>query len=725
MKGKHTDFEDTIREYTNWLELYDLKEAFEILRERLAPLPDDGQLREEALTLCDSYDLMLESMARNAIDPDRYRIFEQMAKWGFEMAVKLRLEHDDFYSHSHYHNLRREHQKQPLPPYVDFQDELEAVFTQQKMLHGHSDEVRQERERLEEQENKRLDVLFEKIWTSGLWTEEEAHQMHQLMQSPALSMLVGLCCHPKMQVSQRALVGICLTVCCHYEIMATLESVWSVLDMLAEVPDIQKRLQTIQMEFIHACLAERIAQQIQGNIIPVVTHEAQQLEEEMKRAREADDELDEDVYEEVRAQGDERISKITDSVRTIHELQSEGEDIYLSSFRNLKTDSFFLDPAHWFYLFSADSLYVQPILQKFSGKQGETMRYLMQSVVFCNSDKYSFCFSLMGMNGSQISMFTQQLEEQREAVMDNVTFRNSVRRRAEGMEEITRQYVQDLNRYFKCWRFQHEEIDPFDSEDDTDFIRCAPISKLAPDHSFHLQVIPFLRKWKLNFWSSFYYEDLEEAGEHLTECHKWHIEDLVSNNNLYVAIPLLQQMIQRGEEPKWAIRMLMKCARKEHSYLNELDVYHQWMELEPENEKVAIQYAKRLVYRERFEESLPWLHRWEYVAKNPVEAYRSLVWVLINLKRADDALNYSQRVFAQSQPVYDDWINAGHIAFMQGDNQRALDLYRKAIPLYTESKREDICYSVGEIENILQPMPHERRIDIALIKDIIYKEITK
>jgi tetratricopeptide (TPR) repeat protein len=99
--------------------------------------------------------------------------------------------------------------------------------------------------------------------------------------------------------------------------------------------------------------------------------------------------------------------------------------------------------------------------------------------------------------------------------------------------------------------------------------------------------------------------------------------------------------------------------------------------------------------------------------------------VLINLKRADDALNYSQRVFAQSQPVYDDWINAGHIAFMQGDTQRALDLYRKAIPLYMESNRENIYYSVGEIETILQPMPHERRIDIALIKDIIYKEITK
>jgi tetratricopeptide (TPR) repeat protein len=730
-----------IRSLCNELDEFHLKDAFDILRRDLLPQCKDGRLREEGLTLCDSYDLMLDSVARAKDDPDRRRIFEQMTKWGFEMKTRLCLEHDLRFSTNHYTQMRKQHLAEPLPSYTELHELLETAHTERILLHADQPDYAEARDRVEKQQMKALDLLFEKIWTSDLWTETEAHEMHELTQSATLGtdvmcvitsailmglmhhfderkylQLVGLCCHSHLQVSQRALVGVCLTLCSYYDEMGYLDSVWNVMDMLAELPNIEKRLETIQLEFIHACVAEKVSKQLANNVIPVVTRESQLLQEEMERYSEAEDDLD---VEEMEAKRSEHQQKMSDKLRILNDWQRSGEDVYLSSFSALKHFSFFLDPAHWFYLFNHHNPYVRLIFDLFKGKQGESIRQLMDSVVFCNSDKYSFLFSLKDMPESQMGMFVQQLDEQREAMMENVTFHNSTRRRTEGMEEITRHYVQELNRFFKCWRFHHEMRDPFD--DEANFWRATPTYRLVKDTDFLLVQIDLLRKWRRYLWASFCYMDLEEEGKHVVDCAKWRVEDCIDAKSYKEAGRLLFDMMAKDQDPVWAIRRLAYCARHTNS-IDESLVLKRWVELEPDNTKAAVAYGKLLLRELEYEKALPYLHRWEFTAKDPLEALRSLTWALVNLNRPDEAKRYNDKVLTQYETTYDDWINAGHIAFLRGDLNGALERYRKALPLYKGMTPEDIHYSVGELSEVIDRSKNDQMIDLAILQDIIDKE---
>jgi tetratricopeptide (TPR) repeat protein len=717
MKIKKTSFGEELENYRDAIFMHHLQKAFGILREQIVPLLHDGNLREEALTVSESYDLMLEAFARNQNDPDRARMYEQMEKWSFEIWERLQFYPHEAETHNPYFHAREEWLKHHSIQPDFYQETLESCFTRRKMLNPKSKTYKQELFELSQEEDEALDNLFNQIWYSCLWTEQEAHQVSQLMESPAISQnvrvtatsaivvalthhfderkylqLVGLCCHPSLQVSQRALVGVCLTLFIHYENRTTHYTLWDVLAMLSELPKLEKRLQTIQLEFVNAAAAMKLSQHIQENCIPLVTREDSGWEE-------------------------------------AHEWLREGADIYLSSFRHLKGFPFFAHPAHWFYLFDPDDCHVQSILNRFLDKQSETMHYLMQSVVFCDADKYSFCFTLDDMNESQLGMLVGQLEEQREAVMDQVVYQDSIRRRAEGMKEITGQFVQELNRFFKCYAYRGNSWDPF--AQCADFWHLDPIRKLTADDSFTTVLINQLRKWEMTEWPLEGYPQFQEVEEFHLESLKTLIDLNIKNGaNPRLVVYQLRQMIKEEREPQWAIRRLAKCVRMKkmepgfNITLTDLEVYEKWLEMEPDNEKAATQYGKILLEAQEYEKALPYLHRWEFAVKNPLNPFRALTWALLNLQRIDEAKRYSQRVFTFEEHTFDDWVNAGHIAMVEGNVQEALRCYRTAIPLAKPSwTSEDIILNIEDVNAFVPKYTREFHVDMRLMVDTLEREL--
>jgi hypothetical protein len=747
MKEKNFDYKESILAFGDNLREFHLKTAFKILRRDILPQCNNGHLREDGQTLCDSYDLMLESAARGKDDPDRRRIFEQICKWGFELVTRLKLDleaarESDSHAKFNWAHVQKESQSNYYPCSL-IQKMLEENYAQFRLF---DEEGGQDMKKLGELMNDHLtnlNVLFTKIWGSWIWTEGDAHEMHQIAQSAAIRPdalcvmssilmisvihhfderkfleLVSLCGHGNLLVSQRSLVNVCLVLSFYCWEMPYLDSVWSALDVLSSLPHIEERLQTIQLDFAHAYIAPEIAKQMQGNMIPVVTRESRFIQEELARYREDGEEGDLGI----------KISKhqniVNDKMNIIDQWLRLGEDVYLSSFSALKQHEFFKDPTHWFLPFDPRNNYVRDILGKFEGERGETIRYLMESVVFCDSDKYSFAFALEEMNESQIGMLVQQLNDQREALMDNVTFLNSTRHRSESMEEITRCYVQDLNRFFRCQKLTGDCANPLG--EGADFFNYAPTYRLVHDYEIHYTLAKLMRKWHRHMWAGMCYKALRHKGLHLEECDKWLVEDRIEEQDYSYAYTHLKEMLNKGVDPLWTINHLVQCMRhvKNVDIREELYFLKRWTEIDTDNDKAAIAYGKALVQNLDYEEALPHLYRWEFTAKEPLEAYRNLVWTLINLRRDDEAKRFSDKVLnGPYELIYDDWINAGHIALLRGDFTRALECYRRAIPLCPGKDLEDIPCSVEELQDLIPSDCTERLIDLGILRDILSKEV--
>lgn len=80
----------------------------------------------------------------------------------------------------------------------------------------------------------------------------------------------------------------------------------------------------------------------------------------------------------------------------------------------------------------------------------------MNSDVFCNSDKYSFCFTMLQMPESQRNLMQQQLNGQHEASEELKERLKEMSQSKARAEFVSRQYIHDLYRFFKLWSRRHE-----------------------------------------------------------------------------------------------------------------------------------------------------------------------------------------------------------------------------------------------------------------------------
>lgn len=103
----------------------------------------------------------------------------------------------------------------------------------------------------------------------------------------------------------------------------------------------------------------------------------------------------------------------------MNELQLEGADVYMSTFAQLKTYPFFKEPYNWFYPFD---MHHSSIIKEFGFKptgDNAILSLILQSGFFCNSDKYSLCFTMAHIPQSQRTMMLSQMTSQDlDALMD-------------------------------------------------------------------------------------------------------------------------------------------------------------------------------------------------------------------------------------------------------------------------------------------------------------------
>jgi len=655
---------------------------------------NDWNLRNKLEQIQTSYQYMLQYMKLGMKDPERQKLHRQLLADTWEIADQTRLALLDEVSTHYYHSLRRNPNQ--LPKAYDL-----SVF--QRILEGFTDEMAvsqlanyQGLDAILKRHEETLQVMFLTTWSNSSWTVEEMVQAEGMLQSEIVPindlclfvsavtlslmecfderkinwLLDGLR-HTSPQVNQRALVGLVITLHLYPSRIALYPELEARISLYKEDPDFSKQLNRVYIQLLRSQETEKIDRKMREEIIPEMMRNVN-IMRNMKFGFEETDENDRNPdWEQAFEQ-----SGLGDKIREMNDLQLEGADVYMSTFAQLKGYPFFREPHNWFYPF--DRTHSSIIHQVGLNQTGESsvLSIILQSGFFCNSDKYSFCFTLAQLPQAQRDMMLSQMTPQDQSDFMEEKNSASLKQYAERPEVISNQYIHDLYRFFKLNQRRYEFHNIFQEE--IALHRNPVLKDLLTAPELLIAVADFhFRK--------------EHPAEAL-ELYRILIDRKQANADIFQKTGFCLQKEKRYQEAVdaylkadmlkpdhlWTLRHLATCYRQMKNFDAALEYYHRVEAIQPENRNVLFYTGSCLAEQKRYEDALQYFFKLDFLENNCMKAWRGIGWCSFVSGKHEQAMKYYDKILAV-KPLATDYLNAGHVAWVLGNIEKAAGLYGKAM----------------------------------------------
>ena len=680
-----------------------LKQAIEIIGEEIETL-NNWELRTRYAEIQTAYNYMLEYMEKGMPDPNRNKLHNELIGKTFllndEIAASRLAEH----SISIYSQMRRKYKNEA--EFNEFHDKLRNYSMNMALMRimpteeKNTDTIRELANRHEQESCE----FFMRLWSQGAWNLSQQQEVQTILddievESNDKAMIISaitislfkifdpvktlfLCnatTHEDSSIAQRALVGLLILIYTKGYRIEYYPELQKRIELLCENPDFENRLLTVQIQLLRSRETQKIDRKMREEIIPAMLKNPNIRN--VKLGFELDKEIEqEDKNPEWETWIDE--DNIKNKLDEMAQWQTEGADVYMSTFSQLKHYRFFNEMPNWFRPFDINNQSLSDILPIANNHKSNLLKTLFASKFFCNSDKYSFCFTLQQIPEEQRNMLMQQLGEQHgEEIMINETENHSIPRKIE--EELqSNQYIQDLYRFFKLSNFKKEFIDPFNLS--LNLLENNYSEILLKDTKKQLTIFQYLIQ-----------------KEYYTEATAIGVKIIKNGNSEYCDAQFYQEMgfcKQKAEEydvaieyylkadiikpnTLWTIKHIAQCYRVKKEIKNALTYYLQAEELAPENHSILLQTGECFVALKKYDEAFSRFFKVEYLDSTSIRSWRAIAWCSFMVNKYDQARNYYLKILTSQNRNIQDWLNAGHVELVTQNNSKAIEYYRKAATL--------------------------------------------
>ena len=691
--------EQTIQEqYQHIIVLLQQKRLKEAQSQLEAFLWNSGNwnLRNRLEQVQTSYQYMLQYMRQGTKDPSQQKLYRQLFADTWEIADQTRLSLLDGTSLHYYHSLRNNRER--LPKEYN-------IATLQKVLESFPDDMavcqlmpnNQGLEAVLKRHEETAQVLFLSTWSDSNWSAENEYQAKGLLESELLpindlclftsavmlslmecfdarkfSWLLDAVTHADVRVNQRALVGIAIVLHIHPTRLSLYPELMARFSLFNEDISFGKKLNRIYIQLLRSQETEKIDKKMREEIIPEMMKNVT-IMRNMKFGFE-DNAADENDRNPDWEQAFEQ-SGISDKLREMNELQLEGADVYMSTFAQLKSYPFFKEPHNWFYPFDMQH---SSVIKEFGftpSGDNAILSLILQSGFFCNSDKYSLCFTMAHIPQAQRNMMLNQMTSQDLNELMNENKSSTLKQYAERPEVISNQYLHDLYRFFKLSQRRHEFRDIF-------------------KENFALHRIPVLKDILCKPDLLAAVADFHFRKEHPAEALDIY-QELINLNHadadIFQKAGYCLQKEKRYKEAidaylkadvlkpdyLWTIRHLATCYRQIRNFTSALEYYKKAEMIQPESHNIIFYIGSCLAEQEKYEEALQYFFKLDFIENNSIKAWRAIGWCSFVSGKYEQAMKYYEKIL-DFKPIATDYLNAGHVAWRLGNIEKAVDLYGKA-----------------------------------------------
>ena len=567
----------------------------------------------------------------------------------------------------------------------NIKDALEAFVSEVAMLDlepAHT--AAPKRQELYARHHRLMVDLFDYIIIGGIWTDGFAAAMERILLSPTVDssdqqllvtavtlsavnifdiakfrLLVHLYQHATDEnVRQRALVG--WTLVLDPGIGSSIYEEEKVLvDKLVEDEACCRELVELQKQLIYCIEAERDNATIQNEIMPDLMKQHGLRISRSGIDEEGDDDLNDILHPD---EEEANLERLEASFHRMVDMQRQGSDIYFGGFSQMKRFPFFNEVVNWFMPFDINHPDLASVAQKFG--KSKFLKLMLQSVPFCNSDKYSFALAFDQV-ASRIPPDYIKMIESGEAVVEEMAAQEK-----DTPLYIRRMYLQDLYRFFRIYRDREAFRNVFDQEEaDYVFLAKDTFSKTHVEVCFN-EVTAFMLKKKRRAEAGLM---LENYGENRQDFHYYMMSAYLerSPKENYAKALALQPDSER------ALSGYARILFKEAAYEKALEAYDKLLERQPEKKSYLLNKAVCLTNMSRYDEAERLLFRLNYELEDDENVNRVLAWALTCDGKYERAERLYHQLLSVEKPAADDLLNYGYCLWFGGHIDEAADCFHR------------------------------------------------
>ena len=709
-----------------------LKQAIDLLGTDIDTL-QDWNLHTRYTEMQTAYSFMLEYMRRGMPDPDRERLRDELVGKCYILNDLIAIARTSETSMKVYYQMRRKYKNlDGLPALHATLKENAANLEVTKALPANecksvSDQLVKEHEQL-------LEKMFAMVWSSTGWSKSDAESVLAVTADSELSindrativgaiMLSATKCFEPIKITTlshiatgmesltatRAITALVIILLQYADRIKHYPEIGAMIETLKENPVFMRRVQTIQIQLLRCRETQKIDRKMREEIIPAM----------MKNPNLRNQKLSMDILKEIEQDEDKNPEwknwvekdEIKNKIEEMAKWQFEGADVYMSTFSQLKTFPFFSDISNWLRQFDTTVPDISALMPKDNAANKSILGAICKSPFFCNSDKYSFCFTFKQVPQQQRDMFMGQLTGEGEISVDD-SDTNAVASREKKAEVESNQYIQDLYRFFKLSSMRHEFSDPFIMS--LNMLESEALSPLINSSSALLHTFRYLVEKE-------YYAEAYNAGklfEQSGECDAQFFQEmgycLQKERKYNEAIDYYTKADIVKPDTLWTLRHIAQCYRLQGETDKALSYYLMAEELAPENISLLLQTGECLATVKNYEEAFARFYKAEYLKPGSQRALRAIAWCSFVTGKDDDARGYYKKLQEMPGAKFEDYLNAAHVEWVNHNNSQAVELYLKA----KEMCNGDIStYIMNDKETLTARGVSEN--EILLLRDLI------
>ena len=661
-----------------------LKEAFDLLHQLIGQahvFQFEGELDE----LQETYKQMLHYYLAGTNDPMRQKIFTKLMASTYEITDKIAQKAFSVEAPEMYYSIRRTLSVHP-ENIAQLTDTVRSAYDIQNITHAESLMTR----------------LFKAVWTSVFLSDDDMNSLKQSLLAdesssgePDISgnmtlvncqivsaLLLGLQVffdRRKMlllidaagshneEVKIRAFIGILITLYRYNQRIDYYPELKYRIDLLSEQADFNKIISFVILRFILSRDTEKITNLMKDELLP----EMMKMNSKINPLSTSKTDTPEFLDFEMNPEWIENFEKspLGKKIEQFSKLQEEGADVMLFSFVNLKHFPFFNELSNWFLPFSKDVSFLSEgnIVIK-------SLDLMTQVGMMCNSDLYSFFFSMKSIHDEGRGPMIEKLEGQ--LIEWKQQKKTELHTRHDKTERLIGHYIQDLYRFYKLFPRRKEFQDIFNQT--FDFHNLPFVQRYFSDKNDLLYIAEY-------YMRKDYFEDALTIYNRLSD--SFETDEMLFQKKGYCrqmtgdyqgALDEYEKAELINPASKWLLRRMAQCHRAAKKPETALSYYFRLEKTEPENITVLLNIGSCYLEMKKYAEALHYFFKADYLGHDSGKAWRPIAWCSFLMGKYEQARNYYQLILS-SNPDYQDYTNAGHTEWALHQLHNALDYYVKSV----------------------------------------------
>lgn len=687
----HNSYKQILNLLVNW----NLNEAFH-KTETLVRLLNIQSYTQSFEHITSTYKYLLHYFMKGVTDPERNFVLSKIVNNTFVLVSQVRDELLTINSNNFEFTQKRFFPHRSVMPFAELQQKIERKELLAE-LHEDHPQFENLKQNIQHDFEAASQYLFYYVWLSSnfdspemknlilqILSDDEAESSLKALLISALTlnvwrtfdenrimMLFDALDSDDVEVRQRAFVGLAFILTKYNRFLSFFPNIRNRLVVFMDRKSSFESFKGVFLQIIATNETDEITKKMQEEIFP----ELMKLRPLIDEGLNDDKKIGFDEWGEINPDWQEMIenSDVADILQEFAELEMGGADVYMSTFSMLKSFPFFNEFSNWFLPFDTLNSNVSNL---FADGDKSLISTFVQSNAMCNSDRYSFCLSVLQMPESQRGMmmgsFGDAAEQIEEANKDMAMLEPNKRE-----EIVSKHYIQDLFRFFKLNNRAHDFTNPFK----TSLIihKTHLFNLLAAEGDIKRIVAEFYFSKKLYTQAIELYEELEGDGEASAEIYQKLGYAYQQNSQIEKALHAYKRSDLIKPDDFWTNRKIAFCYRLLNDAENALLAYRHADYIKPGNLSVRLQIVNMLVELERFEEALAELDILNNENRDNPKLLRATVKTAYAAKDIAKAAYFSSVLVDSGDVGAEDYILAGLIDWNLNKNSAAIEHFKFAL----------------------------------------------